>query len=65
MPVLSYVTVVGSALIAALFVADAYFPAPPMIDRKPMDKSVIRLYSQQTLPPVMDLVRTAPATVTN
>jgi hypothetical protein len=47
MPLFQYFVVVGVALMAALFVADYYVPAPPTPAPRVLDTSSIRIHSTQ------------------
>jgi Na+-transporting NADH:ubiquinone oxidoreductase subunit NqrC len=56
MPLLEYFVVVGIALIAGLFVADYYVPAPPPAkEAREIDKTSIRIHSTQKTPGKLEL----------
>jgi hypothetical protein len=59
MPLFSYFTVVGGAMMAGLFAADLFFPVQPMRDYRPVDKSVIRIHSAHVTPTPVDIVTRA------
>ena len=59
MPLLEYFVVVGIALTGALFLADAYFPAPPTPAPRVFDTSSIRIHSTQKLPERLELTASA------
>jgi hypothetical protein len=51
MPIIRYFVFVGGALVALLFAADRYMPAP--VDRRDnagIDKTIIRIHSARSLP---------------
>jgi hypothetical protein len=52
MPLVRYVLFVGAALIALLFISDAYLPKPPDVIASvaPSDLSIIRIRSDRKLP---------------
>jgi hypothetical protein len=58
MPLLEYFVVVGIALTGALFVADAWFTAPPAPAPRVFDTSSIRIHSTQKVPERMELTAT-------
>lgn len=55
MPIFRYFTVVGSCLLALLFLTGSYLPPPPQqISDFQIDKTAIRITSEaRTLPPVV------------
>lgn len=59
MPLLEYFVFAGLALTGALFVADAYFPAPPAPAPRVFDTSSIRIHSVQKVPERLELTANA------
>jgi hypothetical protein len=56
MPLLAYFTIVGSTMTAALLMGSVYFPAHPLREVRPVDKSVIRIHSARVVPAPVELV---------
>jgi hypothetical protein len=50
MPLVRYFFFVGGALLALLFVSDAYLPKPPDVARADADLPVIRIHSERKWP---------------
>ena len=50
MPVVRYFFFVGGALLALLFISDAYLPKPPDVARADADLPVIRIHSDRKWP---------------
>jgi hypothetical protein len=50
MPVVRYFFFVGGALLALLFISDAYLPKPPDVTRADADLPVIRIHSDRKWP---------------
>ena len=50
MPLKQYFSVVGAALLALLFILDAYLPKFPVLDRGPGNLPVIRIHSDRKWP---------------
>jgi hypothetical protein len=50
MPLMRYFTFVGGALLALLFMLDAYLPKLPVLDRGPGNLPVIRIHSDRKWP---------------
>jgi hypothetical protein len=67
MPILRYFVVVGAVLLGLMLVADRYFALPPVAEvaatASPLDRSILRIHSDQKLPEriVFDTTLTAPA----
>lgn len=56
MPLLSYFAVVGSAMLAALFVANLYFPAQPRPEQRAVHNTTIRIHSARVTAPPVEIV---------
>ena len=50
MPLRRYFYYVGGVLLTALFILDAWFPKPPVVERAPSNLPVIRIHSDRKWP---------------
>ena len=50
MPLRRYFSYVGGVLLTALFILDAWFPKPPVVERAPPNLPIIRIHSDRKWP---------------
>jgi hypothetical protein len=50
MPVRQYFYCVGGVLLAVLFILDAWFPKPPVVEKAPANLPIIRIHSDRKWP---------------
>jgi hypothetical protein len=63
MPLRQYFSCVGGVLLAVLFILDAWFPKPPVVERAPGNLPIIRIHSDRKWPDRVVYDTSLPTTV--